>query len=82
MESNNEVKTECDTYPWAVPISAYIINKHNNKAAFADAQDVKPQQVTKWVNMKCIVVDGVLYSPRRELKAQYDMMINKINGDK
>lgn len=39
-----------------------------NQAAFAKAQGVKPQQVTKWLNMECIVIEGVLYSPRRELK--------------
>jgi len=46
------------------------IEKHygGNQAAFAKAQDVKPQQVTKWLNMECIVVNGVLYSPRRTLK--------------
>jgi hypothetical protein len=45
------------------------IEKHysSNQAAFAKAQGVKPQQVTKWLNMNCIVVEGVLYSPRREL---------------
>lgn len=45
------------------------IQKHysGNQAAFAKSQDVKPQQVTKWLKMNCIVVEGVLYSPRREL---------------
>ena len=49
-------------------LSDYI-QKHysGNQAAFAKSQDVAPQQVTKWLKMKCIVVDGVLYSPRREL---------------
>lgn len=50
-------------------IKEYISTNHNgNKAKFAKSQGVNPQQITKWVNMKCIVVDGVLYSPRRELK--------------
>lgn len=46
------------------------IEKHygGNQAAFAKSQDVNPQQVTKWLNMDCIVVDGALYSPRRTLK--------------
>jgi len=39
-----------------------------NKAAFAGANGVKPQQVTIWVNRGFIVVDGVLYSPRRKLE--------------
>ena len=38
-----------------------------NQAAFARAQGVKPPQVTQWINADFIVVDGWLYSPRREL---------------
>lgn len=34
---------------------------------FAVAQGVKPQQVTQWKNNGFIVVEHVLYSPRREL---------------
>lgn len=49
-------------------LSDYI-QKHysGNQAAFAKSQEVAAQQVTKWLNMNCIVVDGSLYSPRREL---------------
>jgi hypothetical protein len=45
------------------------INKHygGNQAAFAKVQGVKPPQVTQWINKGFIVVDDVLYSPRREL---------------
>lgn len=47
----------------------YIANKHQGKqAAFGRAQGVLPQQVTKWLDMGCIVVDGKLYSPRRDVK--------------
>ena len=46
----------------------YIKKEHGgNQAAFAKAQKVKPPQITQWINKKYIVVDGVLYSPRREL---------------
>lgn len=38
-----------------------------NQAAFAASCGVKPQQVTQWINKDFIVVDHVLYSPRREL---------------
>jgi hypothetical protein len=38
-----------------------------NQAAFAQSQNVKPQQITQWIAKGFIVVDGVLYSPRREL---------------
>ena len=46
------------------------IEKHygGNQAAFAKAQKVQPPQITQWINKKYIVVDGVLYSPRRILK--------------
>lgn len=39
-----------------------------NKSEFARSEGVIPQQVHKWIAMECIVVEGVLYSPRRELK--------------
>lgn len=42
-------------------------NYSGNQAAFAKSQGVKPQQVTKWLNMRCVVLDGELYSPRRKL---------------
>lgn len=38
-----------------------------NQAAFARANGVTPQQITQWINKEFIVVDGVLYSPRRKL---------------
>lgn len=38
-----------------------------NKSAFAKSMSVTPQQVTKWVNDDWIIVDGTLYSPRRDL---------------
>jgi DNA-binding transcriptional regulator YdaS (Cro superfamily) len=47
----------------------YIKKEHGgNQAAFAQAQGVKPPQVTQWINKEFIVVNGVLYSPRRALK--------------
>jgi DNA-binding transcriptional regulator YdaS (Cro superfamily) len=46
----------------------YINKQYNgSQAAFAKAQGVKPPQVTQWLNKGFIVVNGVLYSPRREL---------------
>ena len=42
-------------------------NYGGNKTEFARAVGVKPPQVHQWIEMKCIVVDGVMYSPRREL---------------
>lgn len=38
-----------------------------NQAAFAASCGVKPQQVTQWINKGFIVVEGALYSHRREL---------------
>ncbi|EMY0636051.1 hypothetical protein AAIC24_001811 [Providencia rettgeri] len=40
-----------------------------NQSSFAASCDVKPQQVTQWINKGFIVVDHILYSPRRELTA-------------
>lgn len=34
---------------------------------FANAMGVNRQQVTKWVNGGWIVVDGILYAPKREV---------------
>lgn len=39
-----------------------------NQRAFAAAQGVHPPQVTQWIQKDFIVVNGQLYSPRRELK--------------
>ena len=43
------------------------VNFNGSQTAFANAQGVKRQQVTQWINKRFIVVDGVLYSLRREL---------------
>ena len=48
----------------------YIKQEHGTQRAFAACIGVDPQQVTKWINMECIVVGGVLYSPRRLLKGE------------
>lgn len=42
-----------------------------NKSAFAKSMNVTPQQVTKWVNDEWIIIDGTLYSPRRDLTRGY-----------
>lgn len=53
----------------ALELIDYIQEHHSgNQAAFGRAQGVKPQQVTKWLDMGCIVVDGKLYSPRRDIE--------------
>jgi len=47
----------------------YINREHGgSQVRFAEANGVHKAQVTQWLNKKFIVVDGVLYSPRRELK--------------
>ena len=40
----------------------------DNKAAFARSQEADPQQVSVWVRKGFIVIDHILYSPRRVLK--------------
>ena len=47
----------------------YIANYYDgSQTAFANAQSVKPQQVTQWIKKEFIVIDHVLYSPRRDLE--------------
>jgi len=54
---------ECPNLAW------YIDVKFNgNKAAFARAQGVKPQQVSQWLAKGFIVVNDEMYSHRRTLK--------------
>jgi len=51
-----------------MPLIDFIKQQYGgNQAAFARAQGVEPPQVTQWINKDFIVVDGWLYSPRREL---------------
>lgn len=46
----------------------YINEFYNgSQKQFAADQGVKPQQVTQWLDKGFIVIDHVLYSPRREL---------------
>jgi hypothetical protein len=49
-------------------LSDHILIKHgDNKSQFAHSINVRPQQITEWVNKEFIVANGILYSPRREL---------------
>jgi len=43
-------------------------NFNGNQRKFAEAQGVKPPQVTQWINAGFIVIADTLYSKRRELK--------------
>ncbi|WP_118986295.1 hypothetical protein [Photorhabdus sp. CRCIA-P01] len=43
-------------------------NFHGNKAEFARHMGVDPQHVNKWINGGWIVVNDILYSPKREIK--------------
>jgi len=57
----------------AWPLNQYIQENYKSKADFArnlsteNDTRVLPQQVTKWINAECIVVDGWLYHPTREV---------------
>jgi hypothetical protein len=52
-----------------MPLIDYInLHYDGNRTRFAEAQGVKPQQVTQWIKNGFIVVDGALYSHRRTLK--------------
>lgn len=43
-----------------------------SQTLFASAVDVKPPQVTQWLKKKYIVINHVLYSPRRNLPLYSD----------
>ncbi len=50
-------------------LKEYINREHGgSQVRFAEANGVKKQQVYKWLVGGFIVVDGALYSQRRELK--------------
>ena len=50
-------------------LKAYIKKYYkDSQVSFAEAQDVMPQQVTKWLAGDFIVKEHVLYSPRRDLE--------------
>jgi len=54
-----------------MPLKKYIEENFHSLAEFARLCDVKPQQVTKWINMECIIVNGKLYSPRRDVPIEH-----------
>jgi len=57
-------------------LAEYIKKEHGgNQAAFARFQDVSPQQVTKWLNLDCVVVDSKLYSFRRVLYCEVSKQV-------
>lgn len=48
-------------------INYIAVNFNGSQTAFAKSQGVKLPQVTQWIKKKFIVIDNVLYSPRRDL---------------
>lgn len=49
-------------------LTEYIDKYFNgNKTEFARHEGVLAPQVHKWIAMECIVVNGRLYSPRRDM---------------
>lgn len=51
-------------------LESYISMNFNSNLRFANLQNVKAPQVTQWKDKKFIVVDDILYSPRRELNRE------------
>ncbi len=49
-------------------LKQYIADNYASQREFAAEQNVKPPQVTQWIDKGFIVVGSILYSPRRELK--------------
>ncbi len=52
----------------------YIRDHYYTKRDFAADIGVMPQQVTAWIKKEFIVIDGVMYSPRRSLKDIKELM--------
>nr|WP_147195986.1 helix-turn-helix domain-containing protein [Pantoea sp. CCBC3-3-1] len=51
-----------------MPLTEYIAARFGgNQSEFARHVGVNRQQVTRWINEGFIVVDGILYSPRRNI---------------
>jgi hypothetical protein len=49
-------------YPWAVPVSTYITDKHNGiTSRFARSQNVRESQARRWLKRNCVVIGGVVY---------------------
>lgn len=53
--------------PTAYALEDYIKINFKAQIVFATHQEVKPPQITQWIEKKYIVVNDVLYSPRRDL---------------
>lgn len=49
-------------------LDAYISANYPSQAAFAREVGVSPAQVTQWISKGFIVLNGELFSPRRELE--------------
>jgi len=39
----------------------YIKDKHASISAFARTQDVRQDQVARWLKRNCVFIDGVVY---------------------
>lgn len=50
-------------------LDAYISANYPSQASFAREVGVSPAQVTQWISKGFIVLNGELFSPRRELEA-------------
>ena len=56
-------------------LTNYIAEHHNgNTSAFARTQDVRQDQVARWLKRNCMVVDGVVYCEVSKAKKE------KLNG--
>ena len=69
-----------DTYPFAVPLSTYVIDKHNgNMAAYARELSVSPTQVKRWVDLGCMVIDGEIWRKVSKQVKQNELIVTKID---
>lgn len=64
-------------------LTEYIIEHHkNNVSAFARSQDVKPNQVNRWLKRNCVVIDGKVYCEVSKVNKPNDSMKKQIKESK
>lgn len=62
-----QVLNDDESFNPAVTLAEYIKKNFDSQRSFAAAQGVKQSQITQWLNKDCVVVNGALYSFRRNL---------------
>jgi hypothetical protein len=51
-------------------LNDYILKNFQTQKAFADHMEVSPQYVSYWLKNNCIVIDGTLYKPMKQIEGR------------